>query len=388
MLYQYFKMSQNNIYFKNHISIYLILYKIDTNTDTNIYKVGKTNKSDFMNQYTNDCILLYQRIIENKGDTCNTILLNFKNTYKVRNDIGNYCFEGDFNSMIRLINSTIDNIFSKLPIMRSDFNIDRQLINNYPKNIPLISPKNILSRTPKPTIDELNKNRIQLGIKLVESSSKETIDSITKYLKCLTKERIINDYIKIGNCLNNIDNDLFDIWSNLIPHIENNNPFTISPRWDLNIKWDKMPKNKYNIADLKLWAILDNIDNCYDIIEKDIIRAINRIGNNITPYNMTMITHRHFKHYHIYSNDKWYFYDVESFKWIIDVDNLNITQSLIGHILIILEKYTNYSNIIKMYNDASFIKEILNNASKIFFNKNNFTKEYLMKNMIDYNNLP
>jgi hypothetical protein len=103
---------------------------------------------------------------------------------------------------------------------------------------------------------------------------------------------------------------------------------------------------------------------------------------------MTMITHRHFKHYHIYSNDKWYFYDVESFKWIIDVDNLNITQSLIGHILIILEKYTNYSNIIKMYNDASFIKEILNNASKIFFNKNNFTKEYLMKNMIDYNNLP
>jgi hypothetical protein len=379
-------MSHDNIYFTNHIIIYLMLYKIDTNTNNNIYKVGKTVKHNFMNQFPPNSVLLFQRVIENKGDACNNILYNFRNIYTMRNDIGSACFEGDYNNMIKLINSTIDDIFSKLPIMNNNFDINTPSINNPPKNIPLISPKNILSR--KSMIDELERNRIKLAIKSVETNSTESADNITKYLNCLTKERIINDYINIGNCLNNIDNDLFDIWTNLTPSIENNNPFTISPRWDLNIKWEKMQKNKYNIADLKLWAMLDNIDKTYAIIEKDIIRSINRIGNNITPYNMTMITYKHFKHYHIYSNNRWYFYDVESFKWIIDIDNLNITQSLIGHILIILEKYTEYSNIIKLYNDPLFIKEILDNASKIFFNKNNFTEGYLIKNMIDYKSLP
>ena len=134
--------------------------------------------------------------------------------------------------------------------------------------------------------------------------------------------------------------------------------------------------------------MLDNMDKLFNIIEHDIMRAVNTIGTNITPYNMTMISHRHFKHFHIYTNNKWYYYDVQSLKWEIDIENLNINQSLIRNIILIFEKYTNYENIIQMYNDDLFMNEILRIASQLFFNKNNFSSEYLKNTMIDYNNLP
>ena len=380
-------MSQENNYLKNHIIIYLIQYKIDFNKKTPIYKVGKTIKPEFMSKFSNNCILLYQRIIENKCDLCNNILYNFKNIYTMRNDIGNGCFEGDFNNMIKLINSMIDEYFSSKispPIMDNNFII--KVSEQSPQNILLVSPKNIIKQNTN--IDKIENIRVQSAVRMIEKHSKEGIENIKKYVKCLSKERINNEYDNIGNCLNNIDYELFELWSNLIPQIETNNPFTISPRWNLNIKWERMSLKKYNIANLKLWAMFDNMEQVFNIIENDIIRSISKVGCNITPYNMTMISYKHFKHFHIYTNNKWYYYDVQSYKWEEDIDNLNIKQSLIGNVLIIFERYTNYEKIIKMYNDSVIIENILKDASTIFFNKNNYSKEYLMENMIDYNNLP
>jgi hypothetical protein len=374
-------MSQYNTNLTNHIIIYLILYSVDNNTNNNIYKIGKTNKKDFSIRLPSKCILLYQRVIENRGDTCNAILYEMKSIFKMRNDVSNNCFEGDFNNMIKLINHTIDDIFNKLPNMSTNFNI-----SNNNKNIPIVTPKHILRRNTNTDIDDIETK--QLTIRSIEQNSKESMKNINKYISCLSNQRILNEYIRIGNCLHNIDNDLFELWSNLTPLIENNNPLIISPRWDLHIKWSKMSKNKYNIADLKLWSMLDNMDKLFNIIEHDIMRAVNTIGTNITPYNMTMISHRHFKHFHIYTNNKWYYYDVQSLKWEIDIENLNINQSLIRNIILIFEKYTNYENIIQMYNDDLFMNEILTIASQLFFNKNNFSSEYLKNTMIDYNNLP
>jgi len=232
------------------------------------------------------------------------------------------------------------------------------------------------------TYDNNDDLGIKIVIKTIEKNAKESIENIKKYIDCLSYDRIVSNNITIGHCLQNIDDNLYDIWNSL-----NNNTYVTcmsSPSWI----WNKMQPNVYNIGYLKYWATIDNPEKVFNIIENDIIRSISKVGDNISPYNLAMVSYKHFKHFHIYTNDKWYYYDIITNKWEEDINRMNIMQSLISNISIIFEKYTNYDNIVQMYNDPLFIDEVLNIAAKIFFNKNNYSSEYIANNLIRHKLLP
>ena len=407
-------LSSSNLKYKQHTIIYLIFYKIDPITNANIYKIDISQNIDFMiiNKYYLTGRLLYQRVIENScNNIMNEIINIFTSKYKTNNKYDSTSFEGDYNDMINTINDIIKNNFKNGHIMNNKF--------THISNIPLVSPKSqkytIYKNTNSIEEDLLEKNLTNQGferkqsipydeniiptilkqpvndsifiestlaIKSIEKNSKESPENIKKYVDCLSLQRIKDNHIKIGNCLQNIDDTLFDIWNNL-----NNDSYKIcmsSPSW----LWYKMIPNSYNIADLKYWATVDNPEKVFNIIESDIIRSVNKIGDNISPYNLTMISYKHFKHFHIYTNNRWYYYDTITNKWDEDMNKMNITQSLISNISIIFERYTNYDNIVKMYSDKLFIDEVLNIAANIFFNKNNYSNEYISYNLISHNNLP
>jgi hypothetical protein len=386
-------MTEINEIYSNHIIIYLILYKIDNNK--NIYKLGTSTSSNIMPKYNKAAILLYQRIVQNNFNKC-SMFNYFKNKYINRFDIAQSCYEGNFNDMINTINQLIEGIYKNGYIMNDNFakkSSEKPPITN---NIPLISPKrqyvisNKNNEIITPTIPVIIPKILQREtepitkptIKSIERNSKETIDNIKKYIDCLSPQRIKENYIIIGNCLQNIDDELYDTWYNL--NINSYNTCMTSP----SLLWYKMTPNTYNIADLKYWAVIDNAEKVFNIIENDIIRAINKISDHITPYNMAMIAYKHFKHFHIYTNNEWYYYDTITNKWDIDKNKMNITQSLISNISIIFERYTNYDNIIKMYNDKLFVDEVLSISANIFFNKNNYLPEYITNNLISHKSLP
>jgi hypothetical protein len=332
-----------------------IIYVVSYDTEKNIYKVGSTVKQNFIDSYPPNTKIIYMNEIKNRGSPNIHILNKLKNKFTPRYDIGRGYFEGNSNDIIKTINYVINYLTSERI------------------NVPMVTTK---------YKDYNNCNSTLLAIKSIEKYSKDDNKNISKYLECFSKDRIDYNYITIGHCLKNIDDNLFDLWKNL-----NNNSFNVLMTSSLYY-WNKIPVNSYNIATIKLWALLDNSEKCFKIIHDNIIINIIKYKNIITPYNMALITYPHFKHFHIYTNNKWYYYDIINYRWELDVDNLNIRQSLIGNIILIIENKPEYNNILELYYNDEFIDELLKVGSNIFFNKNLFSKEYLCNTMIDYHNLP
>jgi hypothetical protein len=351
--------------------------------------------------------LIYQRVIENKINAGDDIMNLIRKKYKSYDDtLETSCFYGNYNDMIKTINFIIDNNYSnkrnislispkstKYIIKKSVDTINTTNTIHTLNTIDSMENKTIsILQRPTPLITNISDdnntydNNDDLGIKIViktiEKNAKESIENIKKYIDCLSYDRIVSNNITIGHCLQNIDDNLYDIWNSL-----NNNTYVTcmsSPSWI----WNKMQPNVYNIGYLKYWATIDNPEKVFNIIENDIIRSISKVGDNISPYNLAMVSYKHFKYFHIYTNDKWYYYDIITNKWEEDINRMNIMQSLISNISIIFEKYTNYDNIVQMYNDPLFIDEVLNIAAKIFFNKNNYSSEYIANNLIRHKLLP
>ena len=99
----------NNIISINYI--YLLQEREFTKTKENIYKVGMSQKENHkrFNQYPKGSILLFQMICNNCKNIEKCLIKIFKENFKLRNDIGNEYFEGDYKSMIDIIYSTIKN---------------------------------------------------------------------------------------------------------------------------------------------------------------------------------------------------------------------------------------------------------------------------------------
>ena len=91
--------------------IYLLQEREFTKTKENIYKVGMSQKENHkrFNQYPKGSILLFQMICNNCKNIEKCLIKIFKENFKLRNDIGNEYFEGDYKSMIDIIYSTIKN---------------------------------------------------------------------------------------------------------------------------------------------------------------------------------------------------------------------------------------------------------------------------------------
>lgn len=89
--------------------IYLLQEREFIKTNENIYKVGMTEKENHIrfNQYPKGSVLLFQIICRNCRNMENKILTQFKTEFKLRKDIGNEYFEGDYKNMIDVIYSIV-----------------------------------------------------------------------------------------------------------------------------------------------------------------------------------------------------------------------------------------------------------------------------------------
>lgn len=91
--------------------IYLLQEREFIKTNDNVYKVGMTKKENHkrFNQYPKGSILLFQMICNDCKNMEKIIIIKFKQHFKLRKDIGNEYFEGDYKNMVDIIYSTVKN---------------------------------------------------------------------------------------------------------------------------------------------------------------------------------------------------------------------------------------------------------------------------------------
>ena len=89
--------------------VYLLQEREFIKTKENIYKIGMTKKENHkrFNQYPKGSVLLFQMICDDCKNIEKQVIKLFKQKLKIRKDIGNEYFEGDYKIMIDIIYSTI-----------------------------------------------------------------------------------------------------------------------------------------------------------------------------------------------------------------------------------------------------------------------------------------
>ena len=91
--------------------IYLLKEREFIKTKEDIYKVGMTKKENHerFNQYPKGSVLLFQMICSNCKSIESKVINLLKQNFKLRKDIGNEYFEGDYKNMIDIIYTIIKN---------------------------------------------------------------------------------------------------------------------------------------------------------------------------------------------------------------------------------------------------------------------------------------
>ena len=83
------------------MSVYLLIEREFINSNTKVYKIGRTNDClKRIKNYPKGSKLLFTSLCDNHYECENKIKEIFKNKYKQRTDIGLEYFEGDCNEMI------------------------------------------------------------------------------------------------------------------------------------------------------------------------------------------------------------------------------------------------------------------------------------------------
>lgn len=95
--------------------IYLLQLQKSVKAKENIYKIGMTKQNNLkrFHQYPKGSILLFQTICKNCNNMERKIINIFKNKFTRRKDFGNEYFEGDYNTMIDIINQTVKQEFNE-----------------------------------------------------------------------------------------------------------------------------------------------------------------------------------------------------------------------------------------------------------------------------------
>ena len=89
--------------------IYLLQEREFTKTNEPVYKIGMTKKVNHQrfNQYPKGSTLIHQSLCVNCNIVEKRLISIFKNKFKQRTDIGTEYFEGDYVSMVKIINWVI-----------------------------------------------------------------------------------------------------------------------------------------------------------------------------------------------------------------------------------------------------------------------------------------
>ena len=143
---------------------------------------------------------------------------------------------------------------------------------------------------------------------------KDFIKTIEKYvLRCLSEDRY-NDYelwIKLGMCLKNIGNELFDVWNKFSKRSD-----SYESRNDCLKKWESFGEhcnNPLTIKSLRYWAELDNINEYNKIKEEDAVKLIDKcVKEGGAHDDVAKVVHIMFKDQFVCADIKsniWYSYD-------------------------------------------------------------------------------
>lgn len=104
--------------------IYLLQEREFVNKKESVYKIGRTKQenSKRIKQYPKGTVLLFQIICNDCSITEKAIISIFKEKFKHRKDIGNEYFEGNYQTMIDIIYSTIKLEFGEYKVFLSNEN--------------------------------------------------------------------------------------------------------------------------------------------------------------------------------------------------------------------------------------------------------------------------
>jgi len=126
--------------------IYIIQEREFVNSNTPVYKIGKTKQPNFerFKSYPKNSVMLAQICCKDCNSCERNVISFFDNKYKKRSDIGREYYEGDYRDMICDINSIIDLKKEITVEIVSDLvnEIVGNIIENIKEPVPIIKPVN------------------------------------------------------------------------------------------------------------------------------------------------------------------------------------------------------------------------------------------------------
>jgi hypothetical protein len=131
--------------------IYIIQLREFINSNTPVYKIGKTKQPNFerFKSYPKNSVMLAQICCKDCNSCERNVISFFDNKYKKRSDIGREYYEGDYRDMICDINSIIDLKKEITVEIVSDLvnEIVGNIIENIKEPVPIIKPVNEIMNT-------------------------------------------------------------------------------------------------------------------------------------------------------------------------------------------------------------------------------------------------
>ena len=181
--------------------IYLIQTRECKNSDTNIYKIGKTKQDNLLrvNQYPKGSQLLLQQICSDCDVLESLLIKEFKNKYIQKLEYGREYFQGCYNEMIKDIHNKLITYVKDNDYMKE--NIEEKTNNNKNKdtikeNIKGKTNNNKNKDTIKENIEEKtnnnqNKDTIEENIE-EKTNNNQNKDTIKEIIEKSTNNKIYN----------------------------------------------------------------------------------------------------------------------------------------------------------------------------------------------------
>lgn len=200
--------------------------------------------------------------------------------------------------------------FNESNILPIKPNVDK---NELEKKLLSLNIKNKNDNKTKKTINDNVQKNIVLS-NLIKNATDSEIETAKNLVKMLSPERASNyhDWIRVGWCLHNIDNNLLDDW------IEFSKKTTVTGQYkkgDCEKKWVTFRDEGFSMGSLYHWAKADNIEAFMEYKKEKITAIINQNVNG-TEYDVATVLHEMYQDVYACSSLKhktWY--EFKNHKW-------------------------------------------------------------------------
>lgn len=233
-----------------------------------------------------------------------------------------------------------EQIFPYFLPMSEDNDITKYLISyieedfeDYDLKFPKMEHKKVQDNSLKKLFDYKNDSQLSLVSKLV--------------LECLSYSRADNyeDWIKLGWCLNNIDNRLLDLW---IEFSKNSDKFEEGKCEEI---WGKCQKKNLTIGSLKFWSKSDNRDKYDEIMFQQIERIIDKsIRSDGSHCDVAEVISQYMRDKIVYDTKvkSWYAVNDKTNIWVQDKEGVKVRLILSTYGCNLYMKRAHYWNNLEM----------------------------------------